>query len=110
MQNSTLKLKSNRWLEFSLLQEKLWINSGLRLIREHASHILSTHNSQGQILINSRNSYPFFANIKQHLSHTHKTQTRFHKPFNLKALGGQLMLYPQPWLYYTTITKFFNIK
>ena len=88
MQNSTLKLKSNRWLEFSLLREKLWINGGLRLIRERVFHTLSTYNFRGQILINNRNSYPFFANIKQHLSHTHKTQTRFCKPLNLKALGG----------------------
>ena len=109
MQNSTLKLKSNRWLEFSLLREKLWINGGLRLIRERVSHTLSTYNFRGQILINNRNSYPFFTNIKQHFSHTHKTQTRFCKPLNLKALGGQLMLYPQLWLYYTTTTKFFNI-
>ena len=82
MQNSTLKLKSNRWLEFSLLQEKLWINGGLRLIRERVSHTLSTYNFWGPILINNRNSYPFFTNIKQHLSHTHKTQTRFCKPPN----------------------------
>ena len=109
MQNSTLKLKSNRWLEFSLLREKLWINGGLRLIRERVFHTLSTYNFRGQILINNRNNYPFFANIKQHLSHTHKTQTLFCKPLNLKALGGQLMLYPQLWLYYTTTTKFFNI-
>jgi len=109
MQNSALKLKSNRWLEFSLLQEKLWINSGLRLIRRRVFHTLSTYNFRGQIIINNRNCYAFFANTKQHLSHTHKTQTRFCKLLNLKALGGQLMLYPQLWLYYTTTTKFFNI-
>ena len=109
MQNSTLKLKSNHWLEFSLLQEKLWINSGLRLIRERVFHTLSTYNFRGPILINNRNGYPFFDNTKQHLSHTHKTQTQFCKPLNLKTLGKQLMLYPQLWLYYTTTTKFFNI-
>ena len=109
MQNNTSKLKSNRWLEFSLLREKLWINSGLRLIRERVFHTPSTYNFQGADLMNNRNCYAFFANIKQHLSHTHKAQTRFCKPFNLKALGKQLMLYPQLWLYYTTTTKFFNI-
>ena len=109
MQNSTLKLKSNRWLEFSLLQEKLWISGGLGLIKDCVSRTLSTYNSQALILINNRNGYPFFDNTKQHLSHTHKTQTRFCKPLNLKALGWQLMLYPQLWLYYTTTTKFFNI-
>ena len=108
MQNSTFKLKSNRWLEFSLLWEKLWINSGLMLIRERVFHTFSTHNFPGSALINNRNCYAFFANIKEHLSHTHKTQTQFCKPLNLKTLGKQLMLYPQLWLYYTT-TKFFNI-
>ena len=109
MQNRTLKLKSNHWLEFFLLQEKLWINSGLRLIVGRVFHTLSTYNSRVPIFINNRNCYAFFANIKQHLFHTHKTQTRFCKPPNLKALGVQLMLYPQLWLYYTTTTKFFNI-
>ena len=109
MQNSTLKLKSNRWLEFSLLREKLWISGGLELIKDCVSRALSTHNSRALILINNPNCYAFFANIKQHLFHTHKTQTRFYKPLNLKALGKQLMLYPQLSLYYTTTTKFFNI-
>jgi hypothetical protein len=109
MQNSTLKLKSNRWLGFSLLQEKLWISGELGLIKDCVSRTLSTHNSRALILINNPNCYAFFANIKQHLFHTHKTQTRFCKPLNLKALGEQLMLYPQLWLYYTTTTKFFNI-
>ena len=87
MQNSTLKLKSNRWLEFSLLQEKLWISGGRGLIKDCVSSTLSTYNSQALILINNPNCYAFFANIKQHLFHTHKTQTQICKSLYLKALG-----------------------
>jgi len=109
MQNRAQKLKSNRWLEFSLLQEKVWISGWLRLTKGYVSRTLSTYNFQDLVLINNPNCYAFFANIKQHLFNTHKTQTRFCKSLNLKALGAQLMLYPQLWLYYTTTTKFFNI-
>ena len=109
MRNSSQKLKSNRWLEFSLLREKLWISSWSGLINGYVYRTLSTYNFQELIFINNPNCYAFFTNIKQHLFHTHKAQTLFCKLLNLKALGKQLMLYPQLWLYYTTTTKFFNI-
>ncbi len=109
MTRTALKPKSIHWLGFSLLQDKLWTNSGLKGTNIAFSHKPYTPKPTKEIVINNRISYSFFPDINLHLFHTDKTQTQFCKPCKTRTLGAQLRLYPQLWLYYTTTSNFFNI-
>ncbi len=97
------------WLGFFNCGDKLLIKGGLLRINDGLFHDLCHSISHMSSVINNRISYAFLSQIKPHLFNTHKTQTRFSKLLDLKALGLQLVLYPQLRLYYTTTTNFFNI-